>query len=45
MTGAEELLENIKFIVDMYNSAACTTDEALQAIFEWVDDYEEEVSE
>ena len=45
MTEAEDLLVKIKFIVDMYNSVACTTDEALQAIFELVDSYEEEVEE
>lgn len=43
MTEAEELLVKIKFVIDMYNSGADTADNALERIFDLVDNYEKEV--
>ena len=45
MKNAEELLVKIKFVVDMYNSGANTADDALEMVFDLVDNHEKEVTE
>lgn len=45
MTEEEKTLTQIKFVIDMYSAGADTADDALEKIFDLVDNYEEEVAE